>query len=208
LWHAPTARVQDKKRLIGCLVEQIVVRVSDDGSPLQAKIHWVGGAVTSIEVPKGRVGIHRYTTDPQLVDLLRRLADEFSDEQIARILNRQGIKTSKGLASTAHRVTNLRYTHKVPGRTRAKLQDEHVCTVEPAAERFGISRRTVVHWIELGLLKGSQITPGAPWRVELREEGHRRLTTGDVPEGWLTLKAAALAWGVSQPTVVNKLNSG
>ena len=71
-----------------------------------------------------------------------------------------------------------------------------------------MSRRTVVHWIELGLLKGSQITPGAPWRVELSEEDYRRLTAGDAPEGWLTLKAAAQALGVSQQTVVNKLNSG
>jgi len=208
LWRAPTTRVQDKKRLIRCLVEQMVVRVPDDEAPLQAPVHWVGGAVTPITVPKGRVGVHRDATDPEIVDWVRQLSDEFSDEQIARILHRKGLKTSKGLAFTTHRVTHLRYAHKIPGHTRAKLQEAHIHTVEQAAERLGISRRTGVHWIELGLLKGSQITPGAPWRVALTDEDCRRLTAGDAPAGWLTLKAAAQALGVSQQTVVKKLNTG
>ena len=46
---------------------------------------------------------------------------------------------------------------------------------------------------ELGLLKGLQITPGAPWRVELTEEDCRRLTAADASPGWLTLKAATQA---------------
>lgn len=208
LWHAPSTRVQDKKRLIRCLVEQIVVRVPDDEATLQAQIHWVGGELTAIALPKGRSGVHRYATDPEVVELVRRLAEEFSDEQIARILHRKGLKTSKGLAFSTHRVTNLRSTHKIPGRTRAQLQDEYVYTVEQSAERLGISRRTVVHWIELGLLKGSQVTPGAPWRVELTEADCRRLRAGDAPEGWLSLKAAAQALGVSQQSVVKKLNAG
>jgi len=57
-------------------------------------------------------------------------------------------------------------------------------------------------------LKGSQITPGAPWRVELTDDDCRRLTAGDAPVGWLTLKAPAQASGISQQTVVNKLNTG
>jgi excisionase family DNA binding protein len=161
LWHAPTTRVQDKKRLIRCLLEQVVVRVPEGEAPLEAQVHWVGGELTPIRVRKGRTGVHRYATDPQILDLVRPLAEEFSDEQIARILHRKGIKTRKGLPFNAHRVTNLRSTHKIPGHTRAKLPEEHVYTVEQAAERLSISRNTVVHWIELGLLKGSQITPGA-----------------------------------------------
>ena len=73
--------------------------------------------------------------------------------------------------------------HKIPGRTRAKLQDAHIHTVEQAAERLDISRCTLVHWIELGLLKATQITPGAPWRVELTDDDYRRLTAGDAPAG-------------------------
>jgi hypothetical protein len=54
LWHAPTTRVQDKKRLVRCLIEQVVVDVPRDEEPLQARIHWVGGEVTPIAVPPSR----------------------------------------------------------------------------------------------------------------------------------------------------------
>ena len=66
----------------------------------------------------------------------------------------------------------------------------------------------MIRWVEARLLKGGQITPGAPWRIEVTEEDVRRLTTADTPKEWLTLKAAAAALGVSQQTVLQRLKSG
>ena len=57
-------------------------------------------------------------------------------------------------------------------------------------------------------LKGSQITSGAPWRVQVSESDRRRLTAADAPEGWLPLKGAAQALGVSQQSVLEKLKCG
>ena len=62
--------------------------------------------------------------------------------------------------------------------------------------------------IETGLLRASQLTSGAPWRVEVSEEDRRRLTAAEAPKGWLPLKGAAQALGVTQQTVVNKLKCG
>jgi hypothetical protein len=45
LWHASTTRVQDKKRLIRCLLAQVAVRVPEGQAPLEAQVHWVGGEV-------------------------------------------------------------------------------------------------------------------------------------------------------------------
>ena len=39
------------------------------------------------------MGVHCYATDPDILDLIRQLGAEFSDEQIARILQRKGLKT-------------------------------------------------------------------------------------------------------------------
>jgi len=66
----------------------------------------------------------------------------------------------------------------------------------------------VIRWIEQGLLHGSQLTAGAPWRVQVSEQDRRRLTAADAPEGWLPLKGAARALGVSQQAVVQRLKSG
>ena len=62
LWQAPTTSAREKKRIIRCLVENVVVTVQE--AVVQAKVHWVGGEVTTIEVPKGKVGVTRYVTPP------------------------------------------------------------------------------------------------------------------------------------------------
>jgi hypothetical protein len=66
--------------------------------------------------------------------------------RMQRIINLAG--DLQGLAAR-NRVTNQCSTHKIPGHTRANLQEEDVYTVEQAAERLSISRNTVVHWIAL-----------------------------------------------------------
>ena len=60
---------------------------------LTARVHWKGGEVTKLDVLKGKSGIHRYVSPPELVELIRTPATEFSDIQIARILHRKRLKT-------------------------------------------------------------------------------------------------------------------
>jgi DNA invertase Pin-like site-specific DNA recombinase len=208
LWSAPGTRPQDKKRIVRCLIENVVVTVPEEGAQLKAEVCWVGGEKTAVELPKGKTGIHRHITDPELVELIRTLAQEFSDEQIARILSRRKLKTSKGLPFTARRVTSLRGNYGIEGRTRARLQGGDVYTAEQAAEILGVCHSTVIRWIETGLLHGSQLTSGAPWRVRVTEEDKRQLAAADAPEGWLPLKGAAQVLGVSQQTVLQRLKSG
>lgn len=208
LWEAPCTRPQDRKRIARCLIENVVVTVPRNDGMLKAEVHWVGGEVTTVEVLKGRSGVTRYATDTEVVELVRMLAQEFADDQIARILSRKRLKTAKGLPFTAHRVNNLRCSHGIDGTTRATLAGPDVYTVQRAAEILEVDRGTVVRWIEAGLLQGTQLTPAAPWRVRVTDEDHRRLTTADAPEGWLPLKGAARALGVSQQTVLQRLNAG
>jgi hypothetical protein len=208
LWHAPTTRPEDRKRLLRCLIENVVVTAPDPGDRLQARVHWRGGEVTSINVRKNPPGMHGHVTDPELVGLIRELAREFSDDQIARILCRKHLRTATGLSFTPRRVTSLRMTHGIAGTTRAKMAEEHVYTAEQAAKMLGVASTTVVRWLATGLLRGSQLMPGAPWRVQVTEEDRRRLTAADAPEGWLPLRSAARTLGVSQQTVLQRLKSG
>jgi DNA invertase Pin-like site-specific DNA recombinase len=208
LWNAPSTRPQDRKRLARCLIENVVVTVPPDDGMLKAQVHWVGGELTTVEVPRGRSGVTRHASDAEVVELVRMLAPEFADDQIARILSRKRLKTGTGLAFNAQRVTNLRSYHNIAGRTRAKCDPKDTYTAEQAAEILGVSRSTVIIWIETGLLVGTQVTAGAPWRVRLTQEDRRRLTAADAPEGWLPLKGAATALGVSQQTVLQRLKSG
>jgi excisionase family DNA binding protein len=208
LWNAPTTRAQDRKRIVRCLIENVVVTVCVEESMVKAKVHWKGGEVSLIEVPRGKSGVNRYVSDPELVELVRILAQEFSDEQIARILYRKGLKAPKGLSFASYHVANVRYRYNIAKGPRVPVRGKDVYTAEEAAELFEVSRSTVIRWVEVGLLRGSQLTSGAPWRIRVTEEYLNKLKPGDVGEDWLPLKGAALALGVSQQSILQKLKSG
>lgn len=113
VWKAPTTKPQDRKRIARCLIEKVVVTSPREGANLEAKVYSRGGEMTVVEVPKGKSGVHRYVLDPELVDLVRELAGEFSDAQIAYVLGRKGLKTSKGLSFRAYHVSNVRKKYSI-----------------------------------------------------------------------------------------------
>jgi DNA invertase Pin-like site-specific DNA recombinase/DNA-binding XRE family transcriptional regulator len=206
LWHAPTTQAQERKRIVRCLIETVIVTAPKDAPHIKAEVHWIGGQTTTIEVRRGRKGVNRYVADPELVELIRQMAAEFSDAQMARILNRKGLRTAKGLVFTAYRVSNLRHSYDIESGTAGqKRRSEDIYTAEEAAGLLGVNRITVTRWVEVGLLRGSQMTPGAPWRVRVTEEDRRRLSVADSADGWLPLKGAAQMLGVSQQTVLQKI---
>lgn len=208
LWNAPGTEPRDRKRIVRCLIENVVVTVPKDGPNLHAAVHWVGGEMTDLAVRKGRTGEHRHVAEVELVELITSLAKEFSDEQIAFILRRKKILTPKDLPFTTQRVTSTRTNHGIPGQSVERLVGKDVYTADKAAEILGTSRATVVRWVQDGLLHGSQVTPQAPWHIRVTDEDRRRLTAAAAPAGWLPLKGAAQALGVSQPTVLQRLKDG
>jgi hypothetical protein len=208
LWRAPTTRAQDRKRIARCLIDSVVVAAPRGNPTLNAEVYWQGGDITQIELPRGKSGVHRYVADAELVELVRTLACEFSDDQIARVLRRKRLCTPKGLAFMPYHVTNLRRQYDIVAGPRVPRKGKDVYTAEEAAELFGVSRCTVIRWVEVGLLRGSQLTPGAPWRILVTDADVERLSPTEVGEGWATLKRAAAALEVSQQTVLQKLKRG
>lgn len=81
-------------------------------------------------------------------------------------------------------------------------------TAQQAAELLGVRHSTVIRWVEVGLLHGSQLTRDAPWRIVVTEADIAKLKPTDVDSGWKTLKGTAAALVISQQGVLQKLNSG
>jgi DNA invertase Pin-like site-specific DNA recombinase len=208
LWEAPTTRAQDRKRIARCLIEAVTVNAPWDAQSLTAKVHWKGGEVSTIELPRGKTGVHRYVSPPELVKLIRTLSAEFSDEQIARILYRKKLKTPKGHTFKAYHVANVRNRYQIPPGPRVPRSGPELYTAQQAAEILGVTHSTAIRWVEGGLLRGTQLTPCAPWRIVVTKEDIAKLKPTDMGSKWKSLKAAAVALGISQQGVLQKLNSG
>jgi len=207
VWNAPTTGARDRKRLLRTLIEDVQLRTEDKHHLV--RIVWKGGTTTDREIVRLRGGQLRATSE-DTIDLVRKLAVDLDNAQIARTLNRQGRRSGLGRAFTAVAIHSLRQKNQIPGHSHRVAKDptEGPFTAEEAAERLGVAHTTVVQWLHDGMLAGEQLTPGAPWRIVLSEDTRRRLAGGDAPAGWVTLTVAAQRLGMSKSHVAYLVKTG
>jgi len=204
IWNAPTTSDKDRKMLLRAAIQE--VQLTKHGRDVTVKIVWMGGAITDkiVHLPKVRSKRH---TSLDLVELVRQLAEKFTDEQIARILIRQGRKTATGLPFNAHRVASLRSNYGIQRYKKPKDEPLKTYTAQQAAKVLQVSVPTIHNWLNAGFIKGEQLAEGAPWEILLTDDNIKRLTAQDAPEGWLPLHLAAKELGVSKQTVLNWVKS-
>ncbi len=190
------------------MITDIVVTVEREQHRALVRIVWEGGAVTDHELTLPNAGSHA-ATDPDTLDLVRRLAADYPNHQIAGILARQGRLTGAGKPFTADRVRSLRSHHKIPSataRTTPAASTEKVTAAQAAAE-LGVSTATVHRWLREGFIIGEQVTRNAPWQIHITPELRARICQ-HAPEGWLPLAEAANALGLARQTVLHKVQRG
>ena len=207
VWKAPTTEARDRKRLLRTLIEEVQLRTEPKRHLV--RIVWKGGATTERDIVRLRGGQLKATSE-DVIDLVRKLAVDLDDAQIARTLNRQGRRSGLGRAFTTAAIASMRQRNQIAGHSHRVAKDptEGPFTAEDAAEQLGVTHTTVLHWLREGLLAGEQPTPGAPWRIVLSADTRRRLTDGDAPPGWVTLTAAAQRLGMSKSHVVYLIKTG
>lgn len=204
IWDADTTTDKDRKKLLRAAVEEVQLTKTDRN--VNVKIIWAGGAVTEKIVHLPRVRSKRHTA-LDVVELVRQLATKFTDDQIARILIRNGYKTATGLSFNSHKVGSLRWNYGIPRYKKPEGEQLKTYTAQQAAQVLQVSVPTIHNWLNAGFIKGKQITKGAPWEINLTDDDIKRLSAKDIPEGWLPLSQAAKELGVSKQTVLNWVKS-
>lgn len=207
LWSAATTTNRDRKRLLRCAIEE--VQLTTEELRYSVRIVWKGGAVTEREIVRRPVGT-AHATSADIVDLVRQLAEEFDDAQIARILNRQGLRSGLDNSFTKSSVLSLRGKNRIPACTKEVARDPRhgPFSADEAAAELGVCMSTIHRWLREGLLAGSQVTPGAPWRIVLSEDVRQRLAGGDAPPGWAGLTEASRQLGLSKQRVAYLVKTG
>jgi DNA invertase Pin-like site-specific DNA recombinase/predicted DNA-binding transcriptional regulator AlpA len=208
VWNAATTTPRDRKELLGTLIEEVIIRVERDKSAAHLTLRWKGGALTDIDVtlPVKRQATVR--TDEDTVALVRRLAQHYPDTVIAGILNRQGRRTARGLRFQGNRVASLRTHWKIPCFVpKDDAGHGELLTIKAAAAELGVATSTIHRLINDGIIAGEQLTPGAPWRIRLTDALKARFNA-DPGEGYLPMREAIKALGVSRQTVLQRVKRG
>ena len=210
VFDAPSTSDRERKQLLRAILAEVVVTVdrASEQHVAELRVVWEGGAITEHSVPLSRTGSHTRCTNQDTIALVRQLAEQYPDKQIAAILARQGRLTGAGNPFTAHNVHGLRSYHKIPAApVRATAHDGEMVTIAKAASELDVSTATVHRWLRDGFICGEQITPGAPWQIRLTDELRTRVCE-QAPDGWLPLTQAADALGVARQTVLHKVQRG
>lgn len=210
VFDAETTSDRERKELLRAILAEVVVTVdrASEQHAAELRVVWEGGAVTEHTVNLPRTGSHTRCTDQDTIALVRQLAERYPDKQIAAILARQGRRTGAGNPFTAHRVAGLRAHHGIPAcPVRTTSDDSEMVTIAKAASELGVSTATVHRWLREGFITGEQITPSAPWQIQLTDELRARVRE-QAPDGWLPLTQAAQALGVARQTVLHKVQRG
>lgn len=179
-WNNPNVTNETRKKIIRLLISEIVVDVADD--TISLIIHWQGGDHTHLEVQKNRAGQTRWSTDADVIELIRVLARQMSDTSIAAVLNRSGKQTGRGNNWTRTRVCSVRNQKDIAPYHEGERSERGEVTLNEAADILAVSPSTVRRMIGSGLLPARQLCKGAPWiiqeaelrREDVRHEAHCR----------------------------------
>src|SRR6201993_868392 len=166
-WSHPAATAETRKRILRTALHEIVVRI--EGGFIQMVLHWQGGDHTALQLKINGAGKHRWTVSEDTLTLIRELARQMPDQQIARLLNRAGKPTGRGNGWTKARVCSFRSHHGVAVYRDGEWAERGEMTLEAVAKSIGVSVMTALRMIRHGIIKGRQLCRGAPWVIKAED---------------------------------------
>lgn len=160
LWHHPATTIENKKRLLRTLMNQIWVQVGEDNS-LTATIHWQGGVHTELVLKRIKRTPVRLTEDPnqELFHIIKQLALCADDTQIALVLNRLKRKTDEGQTWKKYEEAQFRRAHNIPAFSQKEHDERGWLNLKEAATELNLSIMAVKKLIKLKIIPPNKLCP-------------------------------------------------
>ena len=174
LWRAPTTRAKDKKRILRLLIKDITVERFGERKTAVLHVRWQGGACEDLRVTLPANIADRLRYPDEVVDRVRELARERTDEHVAAALNREGRRSAKGGAFNASMVRWIRHKHRIPAPVFQRPGER---SVRQVADELGVSRSVVYYWIDRGVLRARRRNNGSPYWITLDDDTKEALLT-------------------------------
>jgi DNA invertase Pin-like site-specific DNA recombinase len=218
LWDRDETTVEERKRLLRCLIGEVVL-LRDDGARgaggvTTIRIGWRSGAWTELRVRRPSRGDYGRTAEP-ILERIRALAEHTSDERIAEVLNAEGLTTHQGLTWTYLRVQRVRRYNRI--RTACPLvsslrepRGDGLFSVGAAASILGVSRGVFAHWRRWGFIQAEQRGPESPWWIRLTAQDLGRLdgTLASQGYGRWRIREAQRVLGLREEQIWEKARQG
>ena len=212
LWQAETTTLEERKRLLRCLIQDVTVdAISEPGLSL-IHVRWHTGAVTTLRVARPKCG--GPPAPAALLVQVRDLSQRYPDDQVADHLNAAGVRTARDQPWTTLRVRHFRNKHHIPSgcpyvTSVTGPRGDGLVKVTEAAVRLDTTFSVIADWFRRGLLIGHQRQPGAPLWLRLMPDDERRWNgSAELQPDMLLLAEAPAALGLTPLQMAEYIRSG
>jgi DNA invertase Pin-like site-specific DNA recombinase len=149
VWHDPHTTDRDRKRFVRLFIEDVtLLRASE----VTLQVRFKGGATQTLTIPAPHPIWQIWETPPDVLQLMDSLLNEYTDGQIALILNERGLHSGKGGDFNGPLVGRVRRAYGLKSRYE-RLREAGMLSVGELAEVLAINKATVNAWRQAGLLR-------------------------------------------------------
>jgi hypothetical protein len=159
LWDDPGTPNRERKRLLAYIIEDAtLIKIPAEGIT-KVHIRFKGGKTETLTTLNPKSSAQQIQTQPQVVELVDQLLDDYVYSEIADILNDRGFRPGGSARPgrgadrfTAKRVAYLMHTYGLSSRYD-RLRERGMLNKNEVADHLGIHEQTVDRWAKHGIIK-------------------------------------------------------
>lgn len=152
VWNDPPTSARDRKRMLRLLIEDVTLVKNHK---IQIHIRWKAGATTSLERPLPLSAPDLVRTPAEIVELIRALATEKTDAQIARVLNARYLRTGRKHSFTRLIVRYIRSRYGISSYAQ-HLRNQGWLTVPEIAAQMKVHTSTAKRFAREGVVSAAR----------------------------------------------------
>jgi hypothetical protein len=164
VWTSDDCLPSVKKTIIRTVMREVIVNYIPISKELEFVIHWEGGCHTRFTMAKPVSGSEHKTAEED-IDIIRKMSVRYGDDEIARVLNKQGRRTGKGNRWSESGVSFVRKKHSIAGRKRRR-ENPDILSLGQAVRYCNVGHKTIGKLVKKGIVPKQQIVPWAPWEIK------------------------------------------
>ncbi len=159
VWRDPKTPQRERKRMLALLIEDVTLIRRRE---ITAAVRFRGGATTTLTLPRPLTAQQLRATHEDVRRQIDALLDEYTDAQVARILNESGLRTGAGDVFDTASVQWVRYSTKLKS-LKERLLDGGMITKKQLSAMLGVCRTTIGKLRRQGRLKARICNDQGEW---------------------------------------------
>jgi DNA invertase Pin-like site-specific DNA recombinase len=159
VWRDPKTPQRERKRMLALLIEDVTLIKQRE---ITAAVRFRGGASTTLTLPRPLTAQQMRATHAEVRQAIDTLLDEYTDAQVAHILNERGLCTGAGDVFDRGGVQWVRFSAKLKN-LKERLLEAGMLTCTQASAKLGIGRTTLGRWRADGRIKARICNDRGEW---------------------------------------------